>query len=267
LTSILTDVDVQHIDLVSTDSGEDTEVMQEMERDVYPLLLKIQDPNAQKVISKLMDIINGMGQKTVSKPLVKQPNQSVKKALQAHPIISETLDANEVKGKKRQEMASALIDIVERRESRKSPTQRDLTRAYIYGIANGNLSMVRRQLGSLGLCPHKIYNTVFVGKNILEILVSKRYLPHVESVINKLFTVKISMVPDFDPLEPSHLGVNPEYARQQAQQKYQNLCKLVSQTTNQDKVKDFYQDLMESMQQQSNHDQRGAAQRGGASHQ
>lgn len=111
-----------------------------------------------------------------------------------------------------------------------------------------------------------MYNLTFVGKHLLEVLTTKSYLPHLVSKVKKLILLKISVWPDFDPLVPNKLAVDPEFARARARHKYMLICQANVESTKILQVREFYQGIVKELEEEREDamNLEGAANRDGA---
>lgn len=215
-------------------------------KDFKELLPEIRDPTAKYAIKALSTIVD-----TLQRTLVRAMKGDNIIMDLSHDIMTTTLDNLGLNRTKRIEAENAININQELIEGRKDLARSDMQRIYLHGIANNRLGTIRKILFALGINTMKLYNIAFVGKNLLEVLTSKAYIPHLKAKIKKMILLKITIWPNFDPLKPIRLGIDPDYTRAQAKNKYIQICKVNAETTKLKQVKEFYREIMDTLESES----------------
>lgn len=234
---------------------EDEIVEKSIDNDIRKLTRKIKDQAALSVVEKLTSVIMDLKRQIDKQPVIAQSvvssRQNVPRSSpEPHDYsIMHTMNINGWKGDKKRKAEEVLSDILSMREKHRQPKTLDLCKTYIYGIPNNNISIIRNQLKSLDIDPRQLLNIVFVAKNVMEVVVRHSYLAQLVTSINKLEALNISILPQFNPLEPSRLGLDHAYAREQAKYKYHRICTATMNTTSSSIIKEFYQNILSCMDQ------------------
>lgn len=240
---------------------EDVPALSNSHRTIQQLIPDIQDPTAKQAIKEMSEIIDHL-QRKLRRAMI---GDTTVMDFSKDPIDT-TLDHLRVPDHKRGATERALNMNEAMRQQHRFPSTSDLQRVYIYGLAYYNLGVLRRQLATLGFNTQKMYNLTFVGKHLLEVVTTKSYLPHLTSKVKKLVLLKINVWPDFDPLMPNRLAVDPEFARARARHKYMLICQANIESTKILQVREFYQGIMKELEEERENTMNleGAAGRGGA---
>ena len=160
-------------------------------------------------------------------------------------IVQSTIAKSTLRdGPQRAKAAKALENIIARREYAKHPMPDKLIRLYVKGIPNNNLGVVRREFRDLGVNVRKIFNVTFVGTKILELLVDASYCITLKRIIATWEEAEIVLLPDYDPLR---IGPDTTHARSLAKERYKRICTLSAATSNNNRVKEFYNTLLRDM--------------------